>query len=87
MMALTKCAECGQPVSTRARACPHCGAPPPGEGRRLAIGAAVVALSIGVVLALTTSTVRRASGDDFIVPVLAVSIAMLAVLSAILKRR
>ena len=87
-MALTKCVECGQPVSTRARACPQCGAPPPGEGRRLAIGAAVVALSIGVVLALTTSTVRRASGDDFIGPVLAVvAIAVLAVLSAILKRR
>jgi hypothetical protein len=26
-MALTQCRECGQPVSTEAIACPHCGAP------------------------------------------------------------
>ena len=28
-MALTSCAECGQQVSTSAKACPHCGAPGP----------------------------------------------------------
>lgn len=28
-MALAKCSECGGKVSTKAGACPHCGAPPP----------------------------------------------------------
>lgn len=28
-MALTKCGECGGEVSTQAKACPKCGAPPP----------------------------------------------------------
>lgn len=25
-MAMTLCKECGQPISTKAEACPHCGA-------------------------------------------------------------
>lgn len=29
-MTLQPCAECRRAVSTRAHACPHCGAPPPG---------------------------------------------------------
>jgi len=29
-MALVTCPECGHQVSTLARACPQCGAPPPG---------------------------------------------------------
>jgi hypothetical protein len=28
-MALTKCKECGKDISTEAKACPSCGAPPP----------------------------------------------------------
>ena len=37
-MALQPCADCRRPVSTRARACPHCGAPPPGEALLPAAG-------------------------------------------------
>lgn len=33
-MALIACPECGHQVSTLAKACPQCGAPPPGASTR-----------------------------------------------------
>jgi hypothetical protein len=38
-MALTKCKECGKDMSTEAKACPSCGAPPP---RRTTLGTWVI---------------------------------------------
>jgi zinc ribbon protein len=53
-MALAKCPECGHDVSTRAKACPSCGAPGKPSGVRLGlflvavIGiAALIGLSVG----------------------------------------
>lgn len=56
-MALVKCDECGQQVSTSARACPHCGAPPKaGTRQRAALLAAVVAGAVGVVVSATQTS-------------------------------
>ena len=53
-MALTTCQECGGKVSTWARACPHCGAPPMGPWRKvlLAIVAAAFAVAIATLLSM-----------------------------------
>lgn len=32
-MGMVKCGECGRPVSTSAKVCPHCGYDPRGGGR------------------------------------------------------
>ena len=40
-MALIKCPECGNNVSTKAVACPHCGAPIASAGERIAAGAPI----------------------------------------------
>lgn len=36
-MALIKCKECGQPVSKRARKCPHCGRPDPAYSNKMRV--------------------------------------------------
>jgi DNA-directed RNA polymerase subunit RPC12/RpoP len=45
-MALVKCEECGHPVSTKAIACPHCGA------RMIPVRRLAVAIVVGLLLAL-----------------------------------
>ena len=57
-MALVKCAECGHAVSTRAEACPHCGAKPKKAG---SIGNA---LGLLAVIILVISVVGHFSGND-----------------------
>ena len=87
-MALEKCSECGQAVSTRARACPHCGAPAPSCGRRQRMGLALAALVTGVSVALTTGTANhsRGPGIEWAI-VTAVVLATVAVLFLVLGRR
>lgn len=47
-MALRLCRECGQSVSTDAKACPHCGAPRPAQEERST--RAAIAIVLGVIL-------------------------------------
>ena len=49
-MAMTKCKECGEKVSTSAKKCPHCGVDYPGTSAGDVIGGLVVlALIVGAV--------------------------------------
>lgn len=50
-MAMIYCRECGRPVSTEARACPNCGAPPLMTKNRVKTGGTVLRV-LGVALAL-----------------------------------
>ena len=71
-MALAKCRECGQSVSDKALACPHCGAPnpvavtnkPAAPGNRELIFTAVVALAgmVFVIKACDTGPGTPAAG-------------------------
>jgi hypothetical protein len=56
-MALTKCAECGGPVSTEAKACPKCGAAPP---KRTSLLTWIIG---GVMLAAILSSVVRNNSE------------------------
>lgn len=88
-MALTKCSECGQQVSTKARTCPHCGAPSPGSGVRAALLPAVVALVAGLLVALTVGSANRGPGGEDVTMSFVIGglITVLAVVAAMLKRR
>jgi hypothetical protein len=63
-MAMTKCRECGQQISTSAAACPHCGAKPKRAGAGV-----VILLAIGVLVLIQAtqswndSAKRRASAE------------------------
>jgi nitrate reductase gamma subunit len=60
-MALTKCEECGGPLSDRAMSCPHCGAPVRKRGRLVA--AAIVGLLAALAAGLLTRAgVREGAG-------------------------
>jgi hypothetical protein len=53
-MGLIKCSECGQQVSTKARACPSCGAPPRrGRGKRALL--ILTALFVGILTIVLVS--------------------------------
>jgi hypothetical protein len=47
-MALTKCKECGKEVSTQAKACPNCGAKPPGGTSAFTWGVLFVLVAVAV---------------------------------------
>ena len=47
-MAMTKCKECGQPVSTKAVACPHCGAKV--ARQNIGCGGLIIVVFIGVIV-------------------------------------
>lgn len=62
-MAMTHCRECGAQISTKARACPACGAPPPGRIKWwlwLPLGLAAAFLGYGYVLSNTPDGQARA---------------------------
>lgn len=89
-MAMIKCAECGQLVSTLARACPHCGAPPRSttSARLVAMAALVAALlATGLTLAMRDRPVGG-SPMDALIPLLGAVILLAGfVVAALLKRR
>lgn len=55
-MALTRCGECGREVSTKASACPHCGARAP-VADRLARAVKYAAVAVGLLLLVVTASV------------------------------
>lgn len=74
-MSLIACAECGHQISSRAKACPQCGAPVAADARRgvvttqqtgklakLQQALAVVLMIVGVVLFAGGDTQRAATG-------------------------
>lgn len=58
-MALTKCKDCGREISDTARACPHCGAPPP---KKTSLFTWVVGGLFALVL--TQCVMRQAGRED-----------------------
>ena len=62
-MALRKCSECGHEVSTGAKACPNCGAPPPHNFAMLA-GNAIVLLFLAFVVISVISSDGTSSSND-----------------------
>jgi hypothetical protein len=88
-MAMIKCTECGQPVSTRARACPHCGAPPPtaASARLVLLGSAVAAVvGLGVALASRQGP-ARSSPWDAAAPMIALILVLIAVVAIVVAKR
>jgi hypothetical protein len=76
-MALIKCKECGQQVSSRALKCPHCGAPA-SASPQIAIG--IVTALMGVLLFAGLLASRASLGPDVpLVASIAVGIAVVAV--------
>lgn len=58
-MALVKCKECGQPVSIKAKTCPHCGVRNPApfglrfkRGLKLVAVCAVVSMALGIIIGI-----------------------------------
>lgn len=51
-MALIKCKECGSEVSTTAKACPKCGAPPPQDAVAI-FGKMIAEMGFGTILIVT----------------------------------
>lgn len=65
-MAVKPCKECGKPVSTKAKSCPHCGAEQPKQTSRIALGIAGLFLffiiySVATTNSNTTPTSTQAS--------------------------
>ena len=86
-MALTRCTDCGQPVSTHAHACPHCGAPPPGALRHTAWGVAVTAALTAATLALTVAWARKDVWGDLVVAAAVIGPTAVLALVAVRARR
>ena len=63
-MALTKCRECGQEISSEAVSCPHCGAPKPQKNSRLE-GSCQTILGIIFVTFLVLMVVRACSDASY----------------------
>ncbi len=64
-MALKPCKECGQQVSTKAKACPHCGTPNPTAGimqTRLGCGHLLLILLVGFVAMVVLAPDPTTSG-------------------------
>ena len=51
-MALLSCKECGKDVSTKAKSCPHCGAPPPKEAPKETSGVSFKSIFLIIVVFL-----------------------------------
>ena len=51
-MALKQCKECGKQVSSRAKACPNCGAPTAGTGLATATSIARIILMVTAILSV-----------------------------------
>ncbi len=49
-MGLKKCRDCGRDVSTQAKSCPNCGAPPPSSRGTLRAFGLIVMAFLGVAL-------------------------------------
>ena len=64
-MAMIKCSECGQAVSSKAQACPGCGLPISAKNSAAKKALAVVAaVGFGAVAAVVAMTVFVANGVD-----------------------
>ena len=65
-MALIKCRECGKDVSSKAVACPGCGAPPSPRAKQQQVSPLVsliiITVVIGVVVSMCTSSVNKEAG-------------------------
>ncbi|MEZ5358609.1 MAG: zinc ribbon domain-containing protein [Candidatus Zixiibacteriota bacterium] len=59
-MALIKCKECGQRVSSKAKNCPNCGAPVTSGG----CGIGCVVILIGIVMIIFASMISRCNSDS-----------------------
>ena len=69
-MAMTKCHECGEKVSNKARSCPHCGAKNPGKKKDKGIGwgpGCLVILALFGVFAIMDQSEVRISPRDVLV--------------------
>ncbi|MEN0020448.1 MAG: zinc ribbon domain-containing protein [Planctomycetota bacterium] len=55
-MAMVKCKECGRKVSTKAKACPQCGAPPKAQGSGCSGVVAALALVGGLIWLVQSGT-------------------------------